>query len=89
MNRMLLIILSLTSLPVLAHYSEKEIEKEQQEMIEQRMEEEAPTSTSLGGSRGGSLEVEKNRDEQKMQEEHDFEKQRQLYEYDGHYRRGL
>ena len=89
MNRLILLTIALISVPLWADddFKEKEdkMDKEQIEMIEERMEEE-PTSTSLGGSRGGDLDIEKNRDEK---EQHDFEKQRQLYEYDDQYRRGL
>ena len=55
--------------------------KEKQKM------EQAPSSTTLGGARGGELEKEKNKDEEKIK--HDLEKQKMLYENEGYYRRGL
>lgn len=87
MNRLFLLALCLTSVPVFANFEDEHMDKEQKEMIEEKMQkEEAPTSTSLGGSRGGSLEIEKSRD---AKEQHDFDKQKQMYEYEEKYRRGL
>ncbi len=87
MNRLFFLALSLITIPALANFEDERMDKDQKEMIEQRMEkEEAPSSTSLGGSRGGSLEIEKSRD---AKEQHDFDKQKQMYEYEEKYRRGL
>jgi len=47
---------------------------------------EEPSSTAIGGARSGQLEIEQKRDD-KIQ--HDLEKQKQLYEYENNYRRGL
>ena len=49
--------------------------------------EQAPSSTTLGGAKGGELEKEKNKDDEKIK--HDLEKQKMLYENEGYYRRGL
>jgi sortase (surface protein transpeptidase) len=58
----------------------KAAEKEEQ----QRMED--PSSTAIGGSRSGELEIEKNQDEEMRRQ---AEKQKFLYEYEDKYRRGL
>jgi hypothetical protein len=93
MKKLILLGLGLmvTSSPILAKSNpdlldEKMMDKKQIEMIEQRMEEE-PSSTPIGGSRSGQLEIEKKDDQEKMQ--HDLEKQKQLYQYEDNYRKGL
>lgn len=70
-------------------YYETEQSHQEDELnrLEQQEVEEAPSSTPIGGSRGGQLEIEKEQDDAKTQ--HDLEKQQQLYEQDGYYRRGL
>lgn len=60
--------------------TKKQISEEKQKM-------EFRPSRVLGGARSGDLEMEKKRDEEKKR--HDFEKQKQLYEHEGYYRRGL
>lgn len=85
MGRLIWLVSLLCTMPVWAEVSPDEVDKEQTEMVKEKMEE-APTSTTLGGSRGGSLEIEKEQDDE---EQRNFEKQRQLYEYEGQYRRGL
>ncbi len=67
------------------NFAEDRMEKEQVKMIQERMEEE-PSSTSVGGSRGGQLEAERRRDDKRA---YDLEKQRKLYESENRYRRGL
>lgn len=64
----------------------EEKRQEERHQEQQRMEDRKPSSTAIGGARSGQLEIEKNQDEQMR---HDAEKQKFLYQYDGHYRRGL
>ena len=102
MKRLLLFTMILSSTSLLAsdgdRFAEGEMDDAQTEMVKQRMEtvqKEKPSSTSVGGSRSGQLEFEKRQDveqmrqEQEAEEKHDFDKQKQLYEYDDQYRRGL
>ncbi len=48
-----------------------------------------PSSTAIGGSKSGELDFEKRQQMEDVQSQHDLEKQKQLYEYDDKYRRGL
>ncbi len=52
--------------------------------VEQQRMEPKPSSV-IGGAKGG--DPNKETDQEKMR--HDAEKQKQLYEYDGYYRKGL
>lgn len=87
MNRYFLLTITLYTSPLWAngYFEDERLNKKQIEMIEQRMEEK-PTSTAIGGSRGGDQETEKKQDDKAR---HTEEKQRQLYEWNGYYRRGL
>jgi hypothetical protein len=102
MKKLLLFTIILSSTAVSANngdrYAEGEMDDAQTEMVKQRMEtveKDKPSSTSVGGSRSGQLDFEKREDAEQMRQEqeekeaHDFEKQKQLYEYDEQYRRGL
>lgn len=92
MNRLMLLAFALMSLstPIQAktnqdQFEEERLDKKQIKMIQE--EQAKPSSTPLGGSRSGQLEIEKKLDEEKLQ--HDLDKQKQLYEYEDNYRRGL
>lgn len=100
MKKLLLftIILSSTAFAADGDRYQGDLDDAQTEMVKQRMEtvqKDKPSSTSVGGSRSGQLDFEKRQDveqmrqEQEEQEEYNFEKQKQLYEYDDQYRRGL
>ena len=90
MNRLLAVtaLLSLSGLALAREVDDHEEDKRQQvseEISQERMEEE-PSSTTIGGSRGGQLEMEKKRDDlrnQKTREDY------RLFETDGLYRRGF
>ena len=62
----------------------QKIKKSPDKKEQQRMEE--PSSTAIGGSRSGELDIEKNQDEEMRRE---AEKQKFLYEYEDKYRRGF
>ena len=94
MKKLILIGIVLASLTAWAgtgdRFPEDRMDDAQTEMVKQRMEtiqkeEERPSSTAVGGSRSGQLEFEKRSDK----ENYDIEKQKQLFEYDDQYRRGL
>lgn len=91
MNRVILLALTLFSLNLTALANIEQVEheqmtKKQTPQKQQRMEQ-APSSTPFGGARSGQLEIEKQRDEEKMSR--NLEKQKQLYQYGDFYRRGL
>lgn len=87
MSRSLFILLALIPLNLSSkdNFPEDRLDKEQVDMIKQQMEE-MPSSTTVGGARSGQLESEKARDDQRTYE---AQKQKQLFESDGYYRRGL
>ena len=95
MNRLLMICLLVVSQlstqafgeVINQQFEEDRLDQEQQKMVQERMEEE-PSSTAVGGSRGGQLENERRRDDQRARD-HELEKQEQLYEYEGQFRQGL
>ena len=102
MKRLLLFTIILSSTSVFAvtndRFAADEMDDAQTEMVKQRLdkvETQKPSSTSIGGARSGQLDFEKRQDveqmrqEQEDKEQHDLEKQKQLYEYDDQYRRGL
>lgn len=94
MKKLLLFSLLFSSIHAFAadsgdHFAEDRMDEDQTKMIKQRMEaadqEQKPSSTAIGGSRSGQLDFEKRQD----QLDHDMDKQKQLYEYDDLYRKGL
>lgn len=102
MNRFFILTMaSLFTLPALADPNDwvqqqnrevkQEAAKEQGETktpqgkMKQRMEE-SPSSTAIGGSRSGELEVEKDQDTEMRRA---ADKQKFLYQYEDKYRRGL
>ncbi len=87
MNRVLLLALTLFYLNLTALANIDQVESEKQPPQKKQKMERGPSSTAIGGSRSGQLEMEKKKDEEKKQRE--FEKQKKLYEYEGYYRRGL
>lgn len=111
MKKLILISMVIASFAAFAgtgdRFAEDRMDDAQTEMVKQRLEtiqreEEAPSSTAVGGSRSGQLEFEKREDIEQMRQEedsekvkkdekeaHDLRKQKQLYEYDDQYRRGL
>lgn len=98
MKRLILFTIILSSMNAFAVkqdlFADERIDQEQTKIVKQRMEAEnakkkAPTSTTIGGARSGQFDFEKRQDMQEMENEHDLEKQRQLYEHEGLYRRGL
>jgi hypothetical protein len=101
MKRLLLFTIILSSTAYATNsdrYAEGEMDDAQTELVKQQMEtveKDKPSSTSIGGSRSGQLDFEKRKDldqmrqEQEAQDEHNFEKQKQLYEHEDQYRKGL
>lgn len=87
MKPLLMCLFALSAFPLLAksNLPEDKLDQEQIRLIQQRMEA-APSSTAIGGSRSGQLDYEKNLDERR---DYETQKQKQLYENESYYRRGL
>lgn len=75
------------ALPVSANIEQVEQNQQTKNQIKKEKQKMEDRPRILGGARSGNLELEKQRDEEKMR--HDLEKQKQLYENEENYRKGL